>query len=159
MMATAATTAEAIMPVAVDTNVLLPVIRGDAGSADVLVPFLDRFIGSLGLVICAPVYAELAAAPGMQVAALDRFLAAGAIGVELDLSRDVWLRAASSYRSYADRRLASGEGWPRRILADFVIGTHAELRADLLLTYNTSDFGRMFPDLEVIEPPVVGGAS
>ncbi len=147
------------MPVAVDTNVLLPVIRGDAGSTNLLVPFLDRFIVSLGLVICAPVYAELAAAPGMRVAELDRFLAAGAIAVELGLSRDVWLRAAVAYRAYADRRLASGEGWPRRVLADFVIGAHAELRADLLLTYNSGDFGRMFPDLEVIEPPVARDAS
>jgi len=147
------------MPVAVDTNVLLPVIRGDAGSTNLLVPFLDRFIGSLGLVICAPVYAELAAVPGMRVADLDRFLAAGAIAVEVDLSRDVWLRAAVAYRAYADRRRASGEGWPRRLLADVVIGAHAELRADLLLTYNSGDFGRMFPDLEVIEPLVMDGAS
>lgn len=146
------------MPAAVDTNVLLPVIRGDTGSVDLLVPFLDRFIQSVGLVISAPVYAELAAAPGMQVAALDRFLTIGAIAVDLDLARDVWLRAATAYRSYADRRQASGGGWPRRILADFMIGAHAELRADLLLTYNGRDFGRMFPDLEVIEPPAAGNA-
>lgn len=141
------------MPAAVDTNVLLPVIRGDAGSTDLLVPFLDRFIQSLGLVISGPVYAELAAAPGMHVEGLDRFLAAGAIAVDLDLARDIWLHAAAAYRSYAQRRQASGDSWPRRILADFVIGAHAELRADLLLTYNGGDFGRMFPNLEVIVPP------
>jgi len=146
------------MPAAVDTNVLLPVIRGDAGSVDRLVPFLDRFIQSLGLVISGPVYAELAAAPGMQVIALDRFLAAGTITVDLDLARDAWLYAAAAYRTYADRRQASGGGWPRRILADFMIGAHAELRADLLLTYNSGDFGRMFPDLEVIVPPAPEGA-
>jgi predicted nucleic acid-binding protein len=141
------------MPAAVDTNVLLPVMRGDPGSAVILVPFLDRFILSVGLVISGPVYAELAAAPGIQVEALDRFLAAGEIAVELDLPRTVWLRAATSFRSYAERRLASGAGWPRRILADFLIGAHAELHADLLLTYNADDFGRMFPDLEVVVPP------
>jgi predicted nucleic acid-binding protein len=89
----------------------------------------------------------------MQVEALDRFLAAGAIAVDLDLSRDVWLRAAAAYRAYAQRRQASGAGWPRRILADFVIGAHAELHADFLLTYNSDDFGRMFPGLAVIVPP------
>jgi hypothetical protein len=145
------------MPAAVDTNVLLPVLRGDADSAGVLVPLLDRFIGSMGLVISGPVYAELAAAPGMQVAELDRFLAAGAIGVELDLGRDVWLGAAASCRAYAQRRQASGAGWPRRILADFLIGAHAQLRAELLLTHHADDFGRMFPDLEVIVPPAGGG--
>ena len=146
------------MPVAVDTNVLLPVMRGDAASAEILVPFLDRFIQSVGLVIRGPVYAELAAAPGVQVETLDRFLAAGAIAVELALGRDVWLRAAVSYRSYAERRLASGSGWPRRILADFLIGAHAELHADLLLTYNADDFGRMFPDLEIVVPPRAGSS-
>jgi predicted nucleic acid-binding protein len=144
------------MPAAVDTNVLLPVLRGDAGSGDSLVPFLDRFIQSLGLVISGPVYAELAAAPWVQIEALDRFLAAGAIAVDVDLSRDVWLRAATAYRAYAQRRQASGAGWPRRILADFVIGAHAELHADVLLTYNSDDFERMFPGLEVIVPPAPG---
>jgi len=39
-----------------------------------------------------------------------------------------------------------------------VIGAHAELHADFLLTYNGDDFGRMFPALEVIVPPVLGGS-
>jgi len=38
-------------------------------------------------------------------------------------------------------------------LADFLIGAHAQLRADLLLTFNADDFGRMFPDLDVVIPP------
>jgi len=78
-----------IMAAAVDTNVLLPVIRGDVGSVDVLAPFLDRFIQSIGLTISAPVYAELAAAPGMRVEALDQVLAIGQITVEWSLARDV----------------------------------------------------------------------
>lgn len=98
----------------------------------------------------------------MQVASLDRFLAAGTIAVDLDLARDAWLHAASAYRVYADRRQANGDGWPRCILADFMIGAHAELHAelhaDLLLTYNSSDFERMFPNLEVIVPPALGSA-
>jgi predicted nucleic acid-binding protein len=141
------------VPAAVDTNVLLPVIRGNEGSAVVLVPFLDRFIQSLGLVISAPVYAELLAAPGMDVDTLDRFLSAGAIVVDWDLGREIWLRSATAYRDYARRRQASGGGWPRRILADFVIDAHAELHADFLLTYNNDDFERMFPALQVVVPP------
>ncbi len=147
------------MPAAVDTNVLLPVIRGDVEVTNILVPFLDRYIQSLGLTISAPVYAELAAAPGMRVEALDQFLAVGQVAVEWNLSRNVWLRAAEAYRTYADRRQASGGGWPRRILADFIIGAHAERHADVLLTYNSDDFGRMFPDPEVIVPPVPGDTS
>ena len=34
-------------------------MRGDADSTGVLVPFLDRFIGSVGQMISGPVYAEI----------------------------------------------------------------------------------------------------
>lgn len=146
------------MPAAVDTNVLLPIIRSDLGSGDQLVPFLDRFLQSFGLIISGPVYAELAAAPGMHVESLDRFLVGGPIEVDLMLSRDIWLQAAAAYRAYAQRRLASGAIWPRRILADFIIGAQAILHADLLLTYNSNDFARMFPALEVIVPPAPADA-
>jgi len=54
-----------------------------------MAPFLDRFIQSIGLTISAPVYAELAAAPGMRVEALDQVLAIGQITVEWSLARDV----------------------------------------------------------------------
>ena len=77
------------MPTAVDTNVLLPVLRGNAGEVEPLVAFLDRTIQSQGLIKCGPVYAELAAAPGIQIAALDHFLTTGAITLDLDLGRDV----------------------------------------------------------------------
>lgn len=87
-----------------------------------------------------------------MAAALDRFLSAGRIAVYVDLTRDIWLGAAASYRAYADRRLAAGVGWPRRILADSVVGAHAERRADLLLTYNSDYFERMLPDPEVVVP-------
>ncbi len=145
------------MPLAVDTNVLLPLLRGDAPVA--LAAYLERVIPTPGLVLCAPVYAELAAAPGVTPAVLDRLLDAGQMRVHFDLSRDLWLHAAVAYRSYADRRQAAGAGWPRRLLADCVIGAHATLHADALLTFNGRDFGRLFPDLDIVEPPVGGSAS
>jgi len=140
------------VPIAVDTNVLLPVMRGGP-LASALAPYLERMIPLPGLVLSAPVYAELAAAPGVTPAILDRFLQAGQMRVDFDLSRDLWLQAAAAYRSYADRRHTEGAGWPRRLLADCVIGAHAALHADALLTYNGRDFGRLFPDLDVVEPP------
>lgn len=144
------------MPLAVDTNVLLPALRGDASPA--LVSYLERLLPTPGLVLCAPVYAELAAAPGVTPAVLDRFLDAGQMHVDFDLSRAVWLQAAAAYRSYADRRQAAGAGWPRRLLADCVIGAHAVLHVDALLTFNGRDFGRLFPDLDLVEP-LVGGST
>jgi len=146
------------MPIAVDTNVLLPALRGGS-STSVLVSYLERLIPRPGLVLSAPVYAELAAAPGVTPDLLDRFLHAGQMRVDFDLARDLWLQAAAAYRAYADRRHAEGAGWPRRLLADCVIGAHAALHADALLTYNGRDFGRLFPDLDVVEPPVVGEPS
>jgi predicted nucleic acid-binding protein len=41
-------------------------------------------------------------------------------------------------------------GPPRRLLVDFVIGAHALLRADRLLTLDTSLYKQDFPDLKII---------
>jgi hypothetical protein len=38
-----------------------------------------------------------------------------------------------------------------------VIGAHAQLRAGVLVASNSDDFARMFPALEVIVPPALGG--
>jgi predicted nucleic acid-binding protein len=37
----------------------------------------------------------------------------------------------------------------RRLLADFVIGAHALLRADRLVTFNGADFRSDFPELKI----------
>ncbi|MDP9766499.1 putative nucleic acid-binding protein [Deinococcus enclensis] len=46
----------------------------------------------------------------------------------------------------------AGASLPRRIIADFLIGAHAEAYADALMTLNPGDFSTNFPSLPLIVP-------
>ena len=140
------------MAVALDTNVLWPILRGHEPAVSILVPLLDGYNGSDGLVVCGPIYAELLAGPGATVAALDGFLAAAEIDVDFALSPVVWQEAGFAFREYAARRVAARVSWPRRILANFVIGIHALHNATALMTLNRDDFARIVPSLPLIVP-------
>lgn len=140
------------MAIALDTNILWPLLRGDEPAVSILTPLLDGYNASDGLVMCGAVYAELLAGPGATVAALDAFLSTAEIAVDFALTPIVWQEAGLAFRAYAERRVASGDTWPRRVLADFIIGTHALHNATALITLNRDDFARMVPSLPLIVP-------
>jgi predicted nucleic acid-binding protein len=60
---------------------------------------------------------------------------------------DLWQLAGDRFALYAERRRSSGAETPRRILADFLIGAHALLRADSLMTFDTGFYARNYPEL------------
>ena len=99
------------------------------------------------LVVSAPVWAELHAAPGATAAFVARFLADTDIERDLDLDEAVWGRAAVAYAAYAARRRSSAGGEPKRLLVDLLIGAHASERADRLLTLDAGRYRQAFPDL------------
>jgi len=141
------------MRIALDTNVLRPVLSDPSERGQVLATVLDRYNAAHDLLICAPVYAELLAIPRAQSATLDAVLADRGMQVDWELARDVWTAAGQAYAAYAQRRrLERPPGESRRILADFVIGAQALYRADALLTFNARDFSTNFPTLTIIVP-------
>ena len=103
-----------------------------------------------GLVVCAPVYAELLAHPSATQNFVDGFLADTGITVDFDLSEQVWRKAGTSFSLYAQRRRSSGGGSPRRLLVDFVVAAHALLSADRLMTLDPSRYVKDFPNLHVV---------
>lgn len=159
---------------AVDTNVLSEILLAGPGArtaAGALTRALQR-----GPVVVSPiVYAELrAAAP--EPDEVDALLAAMSVEVEFDLPPSAVRAASSARRAYLARRRAAGAacghphtgfrcnrcgsalGGPRHILADFLVGAHALLRASSLLTWDRGIYGTYFPDLEVLRPEdPVGG--
>jgi predicted nucleic acid-binding protein len=102
-----------------------------------------------GLVVCGLVYSELLACPGVSIQFVDDFLSQTGIEVEYELPRHIWQQAGLRFSTYARRRMRSKGTEPKRLLADFVIGAHALLRADRLLTFNPMDFRIDFPELAV----------
>lgn len=100
--------------------------------------------------ICAPVFVELSAIPGLNVRTVRKALAETAIAIDFDLEENVWMLAAESFAAYAIRRRRSGEGSPKRLLSDFVIAAHALLQADRLMTRDANRYSQDFPKLRLI---------
>ena len=136
------------MRTALDTNILSP-IWSAAPSATTIASQLSRVRSEGALVICAPVFVELSAIPGLNVRTVRKALAETAIAIDFDLEENVWMLAAETFAAYAIRR-RSGGGSPKRLLPDFVIAAHALLQADRLMTRDARRYSQDFPKLRLI---------
>ncbi len=137
------------MTTAVDANVIIslwdkdPVVSSPSRRA-LEIAFLRG-----GLVIAAPVFAELLAAPGRTEAFLAKFLRDTTIMVDWDLGEEVWRTAAKAFQSYAERRRKQRDSGTRRILAHFIIGAHAQVNGFRFLTGDERLYRAAFPQLKI----------
>jgi predicted nucleic acid-binding protein len=106
---------------------------------------LEKAVSRGSLAICDIVYAELCVHFEKQ-RDCDAFLDANEIRVQA-LNRDSLFRASRAWRNY--RRQG---GKRTRILADFLIGAHAEKQATRLLTRDREFYRELFPSLLVHDP-------
>ncbi len=133
------------MITAVDTNVLLDVLHGTdpfgEGSADALA----RCAAEGSLVACEVVWAETAAwhesPEDMQKVMQDLGIA------HRPSSAESAALAGAAWRHYR----AVGGPWSR-LVADFLVGAHANTHADRLLTRDRGFFRRYFKGLVVVDP-------
>ena len=102
------------------------------------------------LVVSAPVFVELSAIPTGDAQRVEKLLREMNVAVDFNLETDVWRLAATTFAAYAIRRRRSGGGSPKRLPADFVIASHALLRADRLMTRDANRYAVDFPDLRLI---------
>ncbi|MGH9604706.1 MAG: type II toxin-antitoxin system VapC family toxin [Terracidiphilus sp.] len=137
------------MRTAIDTNVFSAIWSAET-SARRLSAKLDMARAEGALLICPAVFAELHAYPGATPAYLQEFLDTVAVSVDYRLEETVWLKAAERFSRYADRRRHSAGGSPRRLLTDFLIGAHALLQADRLITLDQGIYRRNFPELRLL---------
>lgn len=141
------------MTTSLDTNILAVQWGGQEAEALAAQRSLDRSAAAGPLIICAPVYAELLAAPGRGAEFVDTFLGRTGITVDWHLDESAWREAGFAFRSYAERRRTETGGQsPLRILADFLIGAHALRRGAVLLSFDTGIYRRVFPTLRVQSP-------
>lgn len=137
------------MRTAVDTNVISALWSREP-LASQMAALLGRSQSEGGVVICAPVYAELLAHPKTTAEFVDEFLAKADIAVDFLLDEQVWREAGRVFAANAKRRRRSGERRPKRLLVDFLVGAHAGLGADCLLTLDASRYEQYFPQLRLI---------
>lgn len=137
---------EALVRTALDTSVLLDVLGADAAFGKKSLNALRAAFDAGALLACDVVWAEVRAhfpaeEPFNQTLSL--------IGVQFDpISAET---AAAAGRLWRDSR--KGKRDPgKRVVADFLIGAHARLQADALLTRDRGFYRRYFAGLNVIDP-------
>jgi len=133
------------MITAIDTNILLDVLVPNPRFCDASIRALEEAASRGKLVVCDLVYAELCVHFGLQQEC-DRFLDSNRIRVE-PLSREAHFLASRVWRTY--RRQG---GQRTRILADFLIGAHAQTQATRLLSRDRGFYGKLFPSLDLLDP-------
>ena len=137
------------MTTAIDTNVVVALWDKDPALSLAAQTALEAAFNRGGLVVSAPVFAELMAAPGRTESFVSSFLEETGIAVDWDLGEAVWRSAGRAFQDYAERRRKQREPGSRRILADFLIGAHAQTRSYRLLTLDERLYKAAFPTLTI----------
>lgn len=133
------------MITALDTSVLLDIFVADAKHGPASREAVRRCVSEGRLVACDVVWAEIGSAFRDSAAARQAMQRLDVDFVPLDVVAA--LEAADAWRSYRAR------GGPRaRVAADFLVGAHALVHADRLLTRDRGFFRACFRGLSVVQP-------
>jgi predicted nucleic acid-binding protein len=137
------------MTTAIDTNMIIALWGEDTDLSAAAQIALEAAFQRGTLVVAAPVFSELMAAPGRSEAFLNSFLDDTGIAVDWNLDEAVWRSAGRAFQSYVERRRKQRDPATRRILADFLIGAHAYVRGYRLLTLDERLYRAAFPRLTI----------
>lgn len=138
------------MTIALDSNVLIALWNEDDTLNMLARSALDKAQTRGALVISAPVFAELLAAPSRSEAFLDSFCRDTGIAVDWKLDEAVWRAAGRAFQQYVARRSRQRQPGPRRLLADFLVGAHALQNGFSLLTMDEHLYRAAFPRLSIL---------
>ena len=137
------------MTTAIDTNVVVALWDKDPTLSLAAQTALEAAFNRGNLVVSAPVFAELIAAPGRTETFVTSFLEETGIAIDWDLGEAVWRSAGRAFQGYAERRRKQRDPGGRRILADLLIGAHAQTRSYRLLTLDERLYKVAFPSLTI----------
>jgi predicted nucleic acid-binding protein len=134
---------------AIDANIISSIWSNEP-TAEKVVEQLGKAKQEGVLLISTFAFAELLAYPNVTLGDVRTFLDATGVVIDYRIEERVWTEAGLRYARYAARRRkATGEG-PRRILADFLIGAHALVQAERLLTLDPRRYTQDFPELRLL---------
>jgi hypothetical protein len=133
------------MITAVDTNILLDILVPNEQFYEASGDALEEAAGEGSIVISGIVYAEICIHFESQ-RDCDAFLESNEIRVQ-PLTREAHFLASGTWRSYRQQG-----GKRTRILADFLIGAHAQKQATRLLSRDRGFYRKLFPSLDLVDP-------
>jgi|SRR5580692_11782610 predicted nucleic acid-binding protein len=137
------------MTTSIDTNVIVALWADDAELSLAAEEALESAFRRGSLVVAAPVFAELIAAPGRTEAFVGSLLEENGIVIDWNLNEAVWRATGRAFQGYAERRRQQHDQGTRRILADFLIGAHAQVRGYRLLSLDERLYRAAFPTLKI----------
>lgn len=137
--------------IAIDTSVLVDYIS-DGPSAEAAEAALRAALSSGPVVACEVVISEVVAGLGHSDVVMETLEAIGISFLPLELRSAV--RAGEMQRRHKERlrRAASSDTAQRRSVPDFLIGAHALLQCQGLITRDAGFFRDYFKGLRVIVP-------
>ncbi len=133
------------MITAIDTNILLDILVPNEDFYEASASALQDAAGEGSLLISDIVYAELCIHFETQ-RECDAFLESNDIRVQ-GLGREAHFLASRAWRTYRQQG-----GRRTRILADFLIGAHAQSKAARLLSRDRGFYRKLFPSLDLRDP-------
>jgi predicted nucleic acid-binding protein len=133
------------MITAIDTNVLLDILVPNEQFYEASADALEQAAGEGSIVISDIVYAELCIHFETQ-RECDAFLETNEIRVQT-LTREAHFVASRAWRMYRQQG-----GKRTRILADFLVGAHAQKQATHLLSRDRGFYRKLFPSLNLVDP-------
>jgi predicted nucleic acid-binding protein len=134
---------------AIDTNVIVALWQSESAINRTAERALEAAFRRGSLVIAAPVFGELIAAPGRTEEFVNSFLEENGIAIDWDLNEAIWRSAARSFSAYAERRRKHRDTGAGRLLVDFLIGAHADVNGYRLLTMDERHYRAAFPKLRI----------
>jgi predicted nucleic acid-binding protein len=134
---------------AVDTNILLDLLLSDPAFGAKSEAALRKASQEGALMICEVVYAELAGLFPNR-AALEAFLRETGIQLKASSPETLW-KSGELWRNFCLHRPPTA-AVARRIIADFLIGAHALVHAEQLLTRDNDFYHTVFAGLRLASP-------
>jgi predicted nucleic acid-binding protein len=137
------------MTTAIDTNVIVALWADDPALSGAAEAALEAAFRRGSMVVAAPVFAELIAAPGRTEGFVGSLLEENGIVIDWNLNEPIWRAAGRAFQAYAERRRRQRDHGTRRILADFLIGAHALVCGYRLLSLDERLYRAAFPALKI----------
>jgi len=135
---------------AVDTNILVDILEPDPRHGVASGEALTRCLTEGTVIACDVVWAEVATVYGEQQVEL--LAALETLGIDYsEVTQEAALEAARHWHAYRNRG-----GTRQRIAADFIVGAHALVQGDRLLTRDRGFYRSSFTALTILDPNLEG---